>query len=213
MSRFDCVLFDCDGVLVDSEPITLGVLTDLLTELGAVVTIDEVTRLYVGKSVKEDRTITPGLIGRALPADFYETFIARRDAALADRIEPVRHVRAAIEALTRPYAVVTGADTGKMRLTLSRTGLLPLFEGRMFSGSMVERSKPAPDVYLLAARTLAVDPARCVVIEDTPTGVTAGVASGATVFGYCERQDAKALRAAGAVQVFDDMRMLAALLA
>jgi HAD superfamily hydrolase (TIGR01509 family) len=146
-----------------------------------------------------------------VPPDFYEQFVARRNAALESGIEPVRNIHAAVEALAEqelPFCVASGADRAKMRLTLGKTGLLRWFDGRMFSGMEVPRTKPAPDVYLLAAETMGVAPSRCVVVEDTPTGVTAGVAAGMTVFGYAERMDRQRLLDAGAALVFDDMALL-----
>ena len=213
MSRFDLVIFDCDGVLVDSEPITMRVLTQMLNEMGATLTVEETMRQYVGKSLRDGHPITRELIGRDLPSEFYDAFVMRRDEALLEAIEPVAHVHTALLQLRLPYAVASGADTEKMRLTLGRTNLLSLFEQRLFSASMVARSKPAPDVYLLAARTLGAAAERCVVIEDTATGVTAGVAAGMTVLGYCERQEPRALLAAGASAVFSDMRQLPILIA
>ena len=110
------------------------------------------------------------------------------------------------------HAVASGADRGKMRITLGRTGLLERLQPHVYGADQVERSKPHPDVYLLAARGLGIDPARCLVIEDTPTGTRAGQAAGATVLGYCGRTDPRLLLAAGATMVFDDMRRLAELL-
>lgn len=216
MSRFDLIAFDCDGVLVDSEPITCGVLADMLTGLGWEMTVDETIRTFVGKHVRDEMPTIEARIGKPLPADFYEQFIERRNRGLETSITAVRGVHAAVEQLaarqTR-YCVASGADRAKMRLTLGRTGLLPFFEGRLFSGMEVPRTKPAPDVYLLAARTMGADPARCAVIEDTPTGIAAGLAAGMTVFGYAERMNAQLLRDAGAVEVFDDMAQLAELVA
>jgi len=206
--RYDLVIFDCDGVLVDSEPVTLRVLRDFLNELGANLTLDETIRLYLGKSLKQDIALTTSVIGRTPPEGFYEDFQVRRDAALSSEVAIVPHVREAIEALTVPYCVASGADLGKMQITLGRTGLLPLFEGRMFSLTHVKRSKPAPDVYLLAAETMGVDPSRCAVIEDSPPGITAGIAAGMTVFGYCGLHDGRMQLEAGAVAVFDDMRKM-----
>ena len=216
MSRFELIAFDCDGVLVDSEPITCGVLADMLTELGWEMSVDDAIRTFVGKHVRDEMPNIAARIGTPLPADFYEQFIARRNRGLETSITAVRGVHAAVEELAArntPYCVASGADRAKMHLTLGRTGLLPLFEGRLFSGLEVPRTKPAPDVYLLAAKTMGADPARCAVIEDTPTGIAAGIAAGMTVFGYAERMDPQLLREAGAVEVFDDMAQLAELVA
>ncbi len=154
----------------------------------------------------------------ALPASGLESVLmqakaldmdqVRRDIALRNQVEVIPHVREAIEALPVPYCAASGADLGKMEITLGRTGLLPLFEGRMFSLTHVKRSKPAPDVFLLAAQTMGVDPSRCAVIEDSPTGIAAGIAAGMTVFGYCALQAPRLLLESGAVAVFDDMRKL-----
>ena len=206
--RFDLVIFDCDGVLVDSEPVTLRVLRDYLNELGANLSFEDTRRIYLGKSVKEDLELSEQVLGYPPPPGFYDGFQKRRDIALASEVEAIPHVREAILALPVPYCTASGADLGKMQITLGRTGLAPLFEGRMFSLSHVKRSKPAPDVYLLAAQTMGVAPERCGVIEDSPTGITAGLAAGMTVFGYSAIQPPQMLLDAGAVAVFNDMRKL-----
>ncbi len=215
MRKFEMVAFDCDGVLVDSEPITCGVLADMLTELGWQISLEETIRTFVGRLVRDETAMIEARIGKPLPRDFYEQFVARRNVGLESGIIAVRNVKTVLEVLAArklPFCVASGADRAKMRLTLGRTGLLPWFEGKMFSGMEVPRTKPAPDVYLLAAQTMDVAPSRCVVVEDTPTGIAAGVAAGMTVFGYAERMDPQLLRDAGAVEVFDDMAQLPELL-
>jgi beta-phosphoglucomutase-like phosphatase (HAD superfamily) len=241
--RVDGVLFDCDGVIVDSEPITNGVLTAMLNELGLGFTLEQTMRTFMGKALRDELDIIERLAGRRLPPDWYAGFAARRDEALAREVRAVPGVEGVLDALEAagvPHAVASGADRAKMRVTLGATGLLDRFEtgqarlialarpavspgsgpfpppvpgSRLFGADMVERAKPSPDVYLLAARALGLDAARCAVIEDTPTGTAAGVAAGATVLGYCAHTDPRALLAAGASAVFDDMRRLAALLA
>lgn len=211
MSRFDLVAFDCDGVLVDSEPVTCGVLADMLNELGWSVSLEETIELFVGRLVRDEMAMIASRCASPVPDDFYPQFVARRNAALEADIRPVRNVQAAVETLAArgtAFCVASGADRAKMRLTLGKTGLLRWFDGKLFSGMEVPRTKPAPDVYLLAARTMGADPSRCVVIEDTPTGIAAGVAAGMTVFGYAERMDPARLLAAGAALVFDDMARL-----
>jgi HAD superfamily hydrolase (TIGR01509 family) len=212
--RFDLVAFDCDGVLVDSEPVTCGVLADMLCELGWQVSLEETIRLFVGRLVRDEIDMIARHASKPVPADFYPQFVARRNAALEAGIEPVRNIHAAVEALAdagTAFCVASGADRAKMQLTLGKTGLLPYFDGKLFSGMEVARTKPAPDVYLLAAETMGVPPSRCVVIEDTPTGIAAGLAAGMTVFGYAERMDPQRLLEAGAALVFDDMAQLPAL--
>ncbi len=213
--RFDAVLFDCDGVLVDSEPISNRVLADMLGELGARLSVEETIRTFVGKAIWQELELIRELTGRPVPEGWYDDYKRRRDDALRDSIDAVPAIDAVLDACVAaglPVAVASGAERAKMRITLGRTGLLPRLEPHVYGADQVERSKPHPDVYLLAAGGLGIDPSRCLVIEDTPTGTQAGLAAGATVFGYCASTDPKALLAAGASMVFDDMRRLAALL-
>jgi len=219
-SRFDCVIFDCDGVLVDSEPIVLRLLNTMLNELGIEISLEESTRWFLGRAVREELHEIERRRGAPLPENWLSTWLARRNATLEAEVEAIPHVREAIGAIAAtgvPICVASGADRVKVKLQLTRTGLVELFqrdEGEhIFSATEVERSKPAPDVYLLAARTMGVDPSRCAVIEDSPAGITAGVAAGMTVFGYAARNDATMLRDAGAMTTFTDMRALPELLA
>ncbi len=211
--RFDAVLFDCDGVLVDSEPITNGVLRDMLEELGWAMTLAECMRTFVGKAVKDEVAMIEARTGQRLSDEWLARFRERRNAGLVERLQPIRGAVEAAAAAHRRYggriACASGADLFKVHLQLKKCGLMPFFEGHVFSGHDLPRSKPFPDVYLAAAASLGVDPKRCAVVEDTVTGVTAGVAAGATVFGYSPPEaghDAPAaLRAAGVAQVFTDM--------
>ena len=215
-TRPQAVIFDCDGVLVDSEPITNAVQRDMLNEQGLDFNLARTMTTFVGRSVKDSIPEIEGWIGRTLPPDWHPEFVRRRDEALAREVGPVDGIDAVIRQLIRndmPFAVASGADRPKMRLTLGRSGLLEHFAQRMFGSDMVARTKPAPDVYLLAMRTLGLDPARVVVVEDTPTGTRAGVAAGATVYGLAGHMPAEQLRAAGAALTFTAMRELPALLA
>jgi HAD superfamily hydrolase (TIGR01509 family) len=210
-TRFAAVLFDCDGVLVDSEPVTNAVLARMLGELGARLSLEETMHRFVGKAVREELETIERLTGRPVPEGWYAQFLQRRDAALAleaPEVPGVAGVLAHLREAGVPHAVASGADRGKMRITLGRNRLLEHFEPHVYGADQVERSKPHPDVYLLAARGLGVDPRHCLVVEDTPTGTRAGVAAGATVFGYCARSDPRALLGAGAAMVFDDMQRL-----
>ena len=215
IGRFDAILFDCDGVLVDSEPVTCAVLGLMLREIGADITDEQTIERFVGKTVREETAAIEALIGGPIPAHWYPDFLRRRDAALADSVVAVAGIESVLDAARHarpPHAVASGADRGKMRVTLGRTGLLERLQPHVYGSDQVERSKPHPDVYLLAARSLGVPPARCLIVEDTPTGTRAGVTAGATVVGYCARNDPRGLLAAGAAMVFDDMTRLAALL-
>ena len=215
--NYDAVLFDCDGVLVDSEVITNQVICDTLNAYGANIDMATTMQQFLGRSLRENAPLIAQLIGRAAPESFFTDFLRDRDAALAARVEAipgVAGVLAKLHAAKTPFAVASGADVHKMGITLGRSELLPYFTGRIFGSDHVTHSKPAPDVYLFAAKALNVNPARCVVIEDTPTGTRAGVAAGATVLAYAgaPHADVGALFAAGAAAVFVDMSQLAKLL-
>ncbi len=211
--KFDAVLFDCDGVLVDSEPITNGVLRDMLEELGWKLSNEECMRLFIGKAVKDQAALIEEKTGHPLTEKWLDEFRGRRNEGLVEGLLPIR---GALEAVAQIHtlcqariACASGADRFKVELQLEKCGLMPYFQSRIFSGHEMPRSKPAPDVYLAAAAALGVDPKRCAVVEDTVTGVMAGVAAGATVFGYSPAEaghDAPAaLREAGAAEVFTDM--------
>ena len=217
---FDAVLFDCDGVLVDSEPITNGVLRKMLAERGWTLSAQECMRLFVGKAVIDERALIESKTGKPLTDDWMASFRARRNQGLIRDLQPIRNAVAAVARIHQRYAgriaCASGADRFKVELQLKKVGLMRYFEGRIFSGHELPRSKPAPDVYLAAAAALSVRPDRCAVVEDTVTGVVAGVAAGATVYGYSPPEaghDApNALRQAGAVLVFTDMSQLATLI-
>jgi len=218
---FEAVLFDCDGVLVDSEPITNGVLRDMLEERGWQLTSEECMRLFVGKAVKDERALIEANTGAPVTDEWLQSFWARRNVMLDRDLTEIPGALAAARALHATLggriACASGADRKKVELQLQKIGLYDAFEGRIFSGHETPRSKPYPDVYLAAAAALGVDPTRCAVIEDTVTGATAGVAAGATVFGYSPgglgHSGVDALRAAGVAQVFTDMAELPAVLA
>ncbi|APW41669.1 HAD family hydrolase [Rhodoferax saidenbachensis] len=214
--KFDAVLFDCDGVLVDSEPITNGVLRDMLQDLGWTLTLQECMDVFVGKAVKDEIAQIEARTGKPLPPEWMAEFRTRRNAALMERAQPIPNVLPAVQQIHAAYggriACASGADLPKVLMQMGKTQLLPFFEGFVFSGHDLPRSKPFPDVYLAAAAALGVDAARCAVVEDTVTGIAAGVAAGATVFGYAPQGQRDVLLAAGASQVFADMTELPGLL-
>jgi HAD superfamily hydrolase (TIGR01509 family) len=219
--KFEAVLFDCDGVLVDSEAITNGVLRDMLEELGWPMSRQECMRLFVGKAVKDERALIESRTGQPLTEEWFVRFRERRNQGLVAGVRAIPGAVDAVAAISALYpqriACCSGADRFKVELQMRKCGLLEYFEGRVFSGHETPRSKPFPDVYLAAIEVLGVRAERCVVVEDTVTGVQAGVAAGATVYGYSPPEaghDApQALRQAGAALVFDDMASLQSLVA
>jgi len=216
-TSFEAVIFDCDGVLVDSEAITCGVLRDMFEEQGWTLTLAECMDHFLGHTVRYRRDLIEANTGKPLTEDWLQGFYARRNVRLAqditaipDILPTLRYVHAAYQG---QIACASGADRTKINMMLRQLGLFEFFDGRIFSGHEVPNTKPAPDVYLAAAAHLGKDPARCLAIEDTHVGVAAGVAAGATVWGYAAHgQDASLLRA-GAAHVFHHMADLPGLLA
>ncbi|MEA3159812.1 MAG: hypothetical protein QOD95_1360 [Gammaproteobacteria bacterium] len=207
-SRFDLVIFDCDGVLVDSELITNRIFAGMLNEMGIPVSLDDMFEQFVGRSMPQCLELTAGLLGRPVPDGFLPEFQARTAAALKSELKAVPDIEEVLATMGIPFCVASSGTHEKMHTTLGVTGLLPKFQGKMYSVTEVAKSKPAPDVFLYAARQSGVDASACAVIEDTPTGVRAGVAAGMTVFGYCALTPQQRLIAAGAHYTFECMRDL-----
>ena len=211
--RFEAVLFDCDGVLVDSEAITCGVLRDMFEEQGWRMTLVECMQRFVGHTVKSQREVIEANTGVPLTDEWLQQFFARRNERLDAQITAIDGIHDAVAHLhdhcDGRIAVASGADRFKVEMMLRKVDLHRFFEGRIFSGHEMPRSKPHPDVYLAAAAHLQVAPERCLVVEDTTVGITAGVAAGATVWAYAPPPAAHApLLQAGAQQVFTGMHAL-----
>lgn len=212
MTRFDLVIFDCDGVVVDSERIVHEVFGDFIRSLGADLDSARMNELFLGRRLADCLAIVEGITGKPAPPHALDRYKAERDRVLREQVQPVEGVREVIESLTVPYCIASSGDHAKMHATLGATGLLPLFEGKLTSGTEVARGKPHPDVFLLAAERMGAAPARTAVIEDSVNGVLAGVAAGMTVFGFAGLVPAADLAAAGAARTFKHMRELGALL-
>ena len=202
----DLVIFDCDGVLVDSEPIANETFATMLAGLGLQLTQAEMFEHFVGYSMTHCLRVVEQMLGRAPPSNFLEELQSRTYAAFRERLQPIDGIHYALDHLGVPFCVASSGDHDKMKTTLGITGLLPRFEGRLFSVTQVARGKPAPDIYLFAAERCGVRPDRCVVVEDTPPGVRGAVAAGMTVFGYCAHTPMDKLVAAGAHHLVSDMR-------
>ena len=212
-SPFDLVIFDCDGVLVDSEPIANRVLVDQLEGIGLSMPEEEVMRRFVGRTRDGCLALAAELLGRPLPPDFASKWDAALFEALRNEVRAIDGVIELIGNLGIPFCVASNGTRERLRLTLESAGLLPLFEGRIFCAADVARPKPEPDLFLHAAKTMGAAPSRSAVIEDTPTGARAGIAAGMTVFGFAGGTSSSraALEAEGA-RVFEAMSTLAPLI-
>ena len=207
------VIFDCDGVLVDSERITHQVVVDMLAEHGVALGFDEAVDRFIGMSMAHGLVQLKALLGGTLPDDFLPEMGRRTRVAFRAGLTAVPGVDAVLDGLQRPFCVASNGNHAKVNFTLGHTGLLPRFAGRIFTADDVAHPKPAPDLFLLAARTLGALPGHTTVVEDTPTGVAAARAAGMRVIGFAAMTPASRLKAAGADAIAHDMATVAALLA
>jgi HAD superfamily hydrolase (TIGR01509 family) len=209
--RFDLVIFDNDGVLVDSEPVANTLLARLLTERGYPCTVEESIAQFMGRSVPQVRVLVEERLGRALAPDLEARYVGELYPSFQSWLQPIPGVIEALRAIDLPVCVASSGTHERIRLTLGCTGLWERFGGRVFSAQDVTRGKPAPDLFLHAAAALGAEPRRCAVVEDSPAGITAANAAGMTSFAFAGLVPASQLgHATGGV--FSSMAELPALL-
>lgn len=211
MPTAELVIFDCDGVLVDSEPLANRALAEAIQELGLAADVASVTARFKGRSLADCIRRIEGDLGGPVPADFLSRLNARTYAAFQGALQAVPGVEDVLARLRLPTCVASSGSHEKMLLTLGLTGLLRHFEGRLFSATEVERGKPAPDLFLHAARSLGVEPGACIVVEDSVPGVLGAAAAGMRVFGFARDETPGELERAGATP-FESMAELPALI-
>ena len=211
--RFELVIFDCDGVLVDSERIAVRVEAEYLAELGWPLTQAEIIERFMGHTTEYMDEAIEAQLGSRLPDDWKDQFHRRYREAFAAELVPVDGVLEALDRITVPTCVASSGSHDKLRFTLGHTGLYERFEGRIFSGYEVGSNKPAPDLFLHAAARMGAEPARCAVVEDTRSGVEAARAAGMRAFGYAGGLSSPERLEGEATVVFEDMRELPGLLA
>jgi HAD superfamily hydrolase (TIGR01509 family) len=201
------VIFDCDGVLVDSENHSNRVLGEMLGEHGQPHSTAQAREIFQGMRLDEVKLTAERMLGRELPADWIEVYERRRSAAFERELEPIAGAAQTVGALRDAGVAVCVASQGKLektRLSLQLTGLAQLFpDDARFSAHDVPRGKPAPDLFLMAAATMGFAPSVCVVVEDTPSGVLAASRAEIRAIGYAADSDADALRAAGAAETIE----------
>ncbi|HEV2549464.1 MAG TPA: HAD family hydrolase [Stellaceae bacterium] len=212
---FELLIFDCDGVLVDSEVIVCRVEVQAFAEIGYSIELERFMERFIGKAAKDSRAIIEQELGRSLPVGF-NTEVARRVAqAFARELKPVDGVSEALARLSNRKCVASSSLPDRLAYTLGLTGLAECFGTAIFSAAMVARGKPAPDLFLHAAEQMRVAPPHCLVIEDSGPGIIAAKTAGMTAFGFagashCRSRHAEQLTAAGADLVFSNMRELPA---
>lgn len=214
----ELVIFDCDGVLVDSEVLSCDVFSAMLTKHGFPMSSADVHRRFLGRSAKQARAEIEVEFGRALTDEYDIEIKAEMTRVFTERLQPIPGVKDVLSRLTHEVCVASSGTPERIRSSLGLTGLRAFFDPHIFSAWQVENGKPAPDLFLFAATQMGVAPEHCLVIEDSIPGVTGAAAAGMAVAGFCGGghcgpQSAGDLQRAGAQIVFDDMAQLTDLIA
>lgn len=217
-SPYHLVIFDCDGVLVDSEALACVVHADVMTQYGYPISAEQVHNRFLGRSAREARLEVESELGRTFPDTYTAQLRATIDRVFGEQLTAVPHIAETLAKLSQRICVASSGTPTRIHSSLTTTGLIERFAPHLFSAMQVERGKPAPDLFLFAAAQMNTPPERCVVIEDSVPGVTAAHAAGMAVIGFTggshsRPSDADRLRAAGATIVIDDMRALPDLIA
>jgi len=213
-NRFELIIFDCDGVLVDSEQIINRAHAHVLTACGYPISEQNLVERFCGMSDREMIEIIEREWGHALPTSYAEHVGLMIEAEFRQSLAPIAGVAEALDSLTLPICVASSSSLEQIRQKLKITGLLGRFGEHLFSATMVARGKPAPDLFLYGAQHLTTAPDRCLVIEDSPAGIDAALAADMTAIGFsggshCGPEHGARLEEHGALLVIDDMRELA----
>ncbi len=209
---YQLIIFDCDGVLVDTEDTSNSILASLITELGRPCTLAQAKGFFLGMSMKSCAAFIKNELKLPLPDDFFARYDRELYAALRQDVQAIPGVIDVIKKITIAKCVASSGSFEKMEITLGKTGIDALFAHK-FSSSQVKKGKPAPDLFLFAAKTMGVAPEKTVVIEDSPLGIKAAKLAGMTAFGFCRQTPRESLEKMGADKIFDKMADLPALLA
>jgi HAD superfamily hydrolase (TIGR01509 family) len=215
--NFDLIIFDCDGVLVDSEVISCRAHADTLTRHGYPITSEQVLERFLGRSMRQTTIEIEAELGRRLPDDFTSQTYAEIFRSFATSLEATPHIVETLAQIKQPICVASSGPPEKISASLNRTGLYDRFAPHIFSAVQVRHGKPAPDLFLFAAGQMQTAPEKCLVIEDSIAGIAGAIAAGMPVLGFhggshCRPGYGDGLRAAGASATFDDMRQLPGLI-
>jgi HAD superfamily hydrolase (TIGR01509 family) len=208
----ELVIFDCDGVLVDSEPLAVRIDAILFAEFGMTMSEEEIIDRFVGRSPSVTHHAIEAHLGHPLPEDFEARSRAMFDEVYARELEPIDGIEEALDQITARTCVASSSEPDRLDHKLRLTGLYARFAGRIFSAEEVPNGKPAPDLFLHAARQMGVDPGVCAVVEDSQYGVQAARAAGMAAFGYTGSVTPARMLEGPGTTVFDDMRELPRLL-
>ncbi|MCB4807684.1 HAD family hydrolase [Tamlana sp. 62-3] len=211
MSKYKCIIFDCDGILVDSEIVSNQVLVDMANEHGANIDLEYAFKHFKGSFIEACTEKIETLATKPLINNFIDEYRKRSFEAFKQSMKPVNGIKEVLENLKLPFCVASSGPEDKIKLNLGLTGLLPFFEDRIFSCYAINKWKPDPSVFLWAAETMGFKPSECLVIEDSLSGVTAAINGGFDVFGYTERDYKNALPTK-ATKTFGNMAELLSLI-
>ncbi|MBX2806538.1 MAG: HAD family hydrolase [Hyphomicrobiales bacterium] len=219
MQTMELIIFDCDGVLVDSEPLSMQVLLETIADAGTIIDPAQGYERFLGKSLASVTETLRREYRIDVTDDALETMRKRLYALFEEELQPIPGIANALDNIELQCCVASSSQPERIELSLSLTGLLPFFDNRIFSASMVKNGKPAPDLFLLAAQQMQVDPGRCIVIEDSPAGVEAAMRAGMRVFGFLGGSHAQSAEHRQTLEdlkpslTFDDMAALPGLIA
>jgi HAD superfamily hydrolase (TIGR01509 family) len=211
--NFDLIIFDCDGVLIDSEMLANRSEVEFLKSFGIEFELDDYMARFVGKNTQDVLTGIELSHGVKLSAEFWESVAENTLSVFQTELKPTIDIFECLDSIAKPKCVASSSSLARLDMTLKITGLFDHFSPNIFSSEQVKQGKPAPDVFLFAAKQMQVSPDRCVVIEDSLTGVRAGVAAGMNVLGYAggshipPGHQAKLL-SEGAIEVFSEMSQI-----
>lgn len=201
--KYKCIIFDCDGVLVDSESISAKVFREMASELGCNLDFETVRKQITGTSMKDNLKYFADCVGHALPDNFESEFRRRSYEAFKTDLKPVKGIHSLLDKITVPYCTASSGPQKKIRLNLTTTNLIDKFDGNIFSSYDIGSWKPEPGIYLHAAKEMGFQPKECAVIEDSLTGVKAAKAGGFDVFGYTQKGNEEPYEKLGATVFFD----------
>jgi HAD superfamily hydrolase (TIGR01509 family) len=211
MKKYKCVIFDCDGILVDSEPLAEATIVTMTNELGIDINIEYAKRNFKGDSFNNILNHIESNFKTSLPYNFESEYRRRSFEMFTEKLKPVEGVLDVIKSLNIPFCVASSGPQDKIRHNLELTGLLPYFEGHIFSCYDIQKWKPEPDIFLHAAKNMGFSVNECVVIEDTIIGITAAIRGGFDVFGFADGFNFETYKSKG-TKAFTQMNELKELL-
>lgn len=202
------IIFDCDGVLVDTEAISCGVIAEETRKLGGNLSNQEAVDTFAGTSMQFVKAFLEERLGKSLPENFEATYRKRTFEEFEKNLKPIPGIHQVVQNLKIPFCVASNAPVNKVEFNLKLTKLYPYFENNIFSAYQVKAWKPDPTLFLTAAKTMGFDPSECLVVEDSPSGVKAAITANMKVLGYGHGKKIDILKGHGATVISDMMEVL-----